>query len=125
MPAAHQAAGHATSAAAPGIRAAAAAAALARAASACPSGDVCVWDGTNYSGSFHGIYGTESNDTGSYDWTHAESVYNNGKSCVATVWTGENFTGTPRSFARRSGLSSLRGTDAWHHLYSNSWGQCT
>jgi len=38
---------------------------------------------------------------------------------------GEDHTGTPGSFARGTGLSCLRYTDAWHHLYSSSWGQCT
>ncbi len=93
-------------------------------ASACPLGDVCVWDGINYTGSFYGIYGYDTNTTGIYDFTHAESVYNHGQYCVATVWTGTDFTGTPRSFARGTGLSSLQYTDAWHHIYSNSWGQC-
>jgi hypothetical protein len=101
------------------------AAALAAAASACPAGDVCVWDGTGFTGSFHGISGTGANDTGSYDFTHAESVYNHGRHCTAIVWTQTNFSGTPRALARNSGLSSLRGTDAWHHIYSNSWAQCT
>ena len=91
----------------------------------CPSGDLCVWDGTNYSGSRYGIFGYSANDTGIYDFTHAESVFNNGVHCTAIIWTQVNFSGTPRALARGSGLSSLRYTDAWHHIHSNSWAQCT
>jgi hypothetical protein len=89
-----------------------------------PAGDLCVWDGENYTGSFYGIYGYSANDTGIYDFTHAESVFNNGVHCTAIYWTQTNFSGTPRALARGTGLSSLRYTDAWHHVYSNSWAQC-
>lgn len=90
----------------------------------CPAGDLCVYDGLNYTGSFYGIFGYSTNDTGIYDFTHAESVFNNGTSCTAIYWTGTDFTGTPRALARGTGLASLQYTDAWHHIYSNSWSQC-
>ncbi|HEY7143697.1 MAG TPA: peptidase inhibitor family I36 protein [Streptosporangiaceae bacterium] len=124
-PAASAAAAHAVRAAHAASTAHAISRAAAAAASACPKGDVCAWSGTHYTGSHHGISGTKANDKGSFDWSHAESVFNNGRRCNAIVWTRTNFSGTPRAFARGHGLASLRGTDAWHHLYSNSWAQCT
>lgn len=93
-------------------------------ADTCPSGAVCAYAATNWSGTAYDVYQDNTSLTAYYGWTHAESIYNNGKSCNVYIYSGTNYGGSRYPLNRGTGWKSISGSAIWHHAYSNKWYGC-
>ncbi|WP_369404422.1 peptidase inhibitor family I36 protein [Streptomyces albus] len=94
----------------------------------CTSTNVCFWDGYNYSDGPGKLSGWNSNWSvfktsrcSDGDWENcASSVYNNGTSCSAVLWTGRSYSGSRLTLGRGSGQTRLSSTMN-NAISSNSW----
>ncbi|MER7196061.1 peptidase inhibitor family I36 protein [Streptomyces flaveolus] len=93
-------------------------------ADACPSGAVCAYAAENWWGTGDKKYGNNENLTDFFNWTNAESIYNNGTSCNVYIYSGTNYGGVRYPLNRGTGWKSIRGSSIWHHAYSNKWYGC-
>ncbi|MDQ0715695.1 hypothetical protein QFZ55_005147 [Streptomyces luteogriseus] len=93
-----------------------------KAASDCPSGWLCVWEGENYTGRMQKVEGNNA-DLSQYTVfaNGYNSIYNNGKSCDFKAYLGKNYTG-------ESGIVK-RGTKSTgpytKKFLSNKWVNCS
>jgi hypothetical protein len=102
---------------------------VAAAPAGCSSGNVCFWNGENYTGAGPGQLSGRNSDwsvfrqsacpNGTWD-NCASSVYNNGVSCKAVLWTGKGYTGGFFSLSRGSGETQLASSHN-NAFSSNSW----
>ncbi|WP_173019503.1 peptidase inhibitor family I36 protein [Streptomyces alkaliphilus] len=102
---------------------------ISAAPSGCSATNVCFWSGTNYSGAGPGqlsganpnwaVFSNSSCPGGNWE-NCASSVYNNGTSCSAVLWTSRNYSGARLTLARGSGQTRLSSTMN-NAISSNSW----
>ncbi|MER5897561.1 peptidase inhibitor family I36 protein [Streptomyces sp. NPDC001876] len=110
---------------------------LAAAPAGCTAGNLCFWVNDNWNDGPGQLYGNNA-DWGVYShstcstgtWEDcASSLYNNGNSCVASVYFLENYQTPKLSISRQSGYNSLSavplgyGVDGnWNdNIRSNKW----
>jgi hypothetical protein len=90
----------------------------------CPSGALCVWTGTNYSGTMGKVFGNNNDLTMYYAFNNAKSLYNNGNSCDVTIYTGTNRSGY-RITVYRGDAYNLSDTSVFrNNISSNHWTNC-
>ncbi|MDQ0598844.1 hypothetical protein QF037_003189 [Streptomyces canus] len=103
--------------------------AIAAAPVGCDSGNLCFWNGENYTGagpgelsgrnSNWGVFGQSACPNGT--WSDcASSAYNNGVSCNAVMWTGTNYSGGFYRLSRGSGETQFASSHN-NNFSSNSW----
>ncbi|WP_170323964.1 peptidase inhibitor family I36 protein [Cryptosporangium phraense] len=117
------------------------AAAPAAAPSGCSAGNLCFWNGTNFSDGPGELSGTNSNwqafshstctstSGASYKtWNDcASSLYNNGTSCDARVWTDSGYHGSSYTMSRGQRITNLAtfypdaGDTFNNSISSNDW----
>ncbi|MEU2965913.1 MULTISPECIES: peptidase inhibitor family I36 protein [Streptomyces] len=90
----------------------------------CPSGAVCAYASTNWQKPPDKKYRDNRNLTDYFNWTNAESIYNNGASCNVYVYSGTNYGGVRYPLNRGTGWRSIAGSSIWHHAYSIQWYGC-
>lgn len=94
----------------------------------CTATNVCFWNGTNYSDGPGRLSGSNSNWTAfshsscpTGTWNDcASSVYNNGTSCSANLWTTANYGGSRLTLGIGSGQTALSSTMN-NAISSNNW----
>ncbi|GAB2724080.1 peptidase inhibitor family I36 protein [Kitasatospora kifunensis] len=88
----------------------------------CNSGALCAYYGSNYSdGSPQQVY-QNNTDLTMYDLFYniqGGSLYNNGKQCNVTVYTGKSYTGASYPLNRGTGWKAI-GSNL-PHIESNYW----
>jgi hypothetical protein len=88
----------------------------------CPSGATCAYEGVNFVGTPGEVMGDNANDKQYATWANVESILNNGTECEDWVYYDENWDGTDVvGYPLGTGNTTLAGTWAWHHLWSNYW----
>ncbi|MER7405067.1 peptidase inhibitor family I36 protein [Streptomyces sp. NPDC000070] len=93
------------------------------AASDCPSGWLCVWSGTQYSGWMQKVqYNNADLSQFTVFATDTDSIYNNGESCDVQLYGGKNYTNLIGTLERGRKLSS-GGTSL--KILSNKWVNCS
>jgi len=113
-------------------------AAVTAAPSGCSSGNLCFWNGTNYSDGPGELSNSNSNwhafshssctaSASGGTWTNcASSIYNNGTNCTAVVWLSAGYSEGNEYLARGQGVTNLAtwntDTGPWNNnISANSW----
>lgn len=91
----------------------------------CPSGALCVWTGTNFTGTMGKVFGDNNDLTMYYAFNNAKSVYNNGNSCDVTIYTGTNHSGYRITVYRGDAFSMSSSSVFYNDIASNNWENCT
>lgn len=96
----------------------------AKAASDCPSGWLCVWSGTEYTGRMQRVqYDNADLSPHTVFATSTYSIFNNGKSCDVRLYGGKNYTNLLGTLKRGQKGSSATGSPL--KILSNQWVNCS
>ncbi|MFU8852023.1 peptidase inhibitor family I36 protein [Micromonospora sp. SL1-18] len=90
----------------------------------CPSGATCAYAWINYDAHAGPVYGDNEDLGRYYQWTGAESIYNNGVHCDVYIYSAMFYGGTRYPLAKGSGWTNIYGKAIWHHALSNKWYNC-
>jgi hypothetical protein len=91
----------------------------------CPSGAVCAYQDINWNGYPGPLYGNNEDLGAYYQWTSANSIYNNGKSCDVYIYSAMFYGGTRYPLARGTGWKNLNGKAIQEQALSNKWYNCS
>ncbi|GHJ36596.1 peptidase inhibitor family I36 protein [Streptomyces sp. TS71-3] len=94
-------------------------------ASACPSGAVCAYQDLDWRGVPGPLYGDNQDLTPYYQWTTANSIYNNGTRCDVYIYSYQWYRGTRYALNRGTGWKSLNGSAIQESALSNKWFNCS
>lgn len=90
-------------------------------AAPCPSGALCAYLSTNYSGTPGTVYGNNNNLLQYNKFNNAVSVSNSGTQCTVTIYSGLSRSGSHVAIPRGYGISNLSGTPYYKNIASNHW----
>ncbi|MFJ7070850.1 peptidase inhibitor family I36 protein [Streptomyces sp. NPDC101115] len=90
-------------------------------ASPCPSGALCAYLYTDYTGDPGTVYGNNTNLLQYNKFDNAVSVSNSGTQCSVRVYSGTGYTGSSMNIPRGYGLGDLSGTPYYKNIASNYW----
>lgn len=90
---------------------------------ACPKGSLCAYLGINGNGGTPGkVAGNNTNLTQYNKFRNADSIWNNGTSCNARVYSGQNYTGSYWTLNRGAAVYDLNKLGALRNgVHSNKW----
>ncbi|MVO86399.1 hypothetical protein GPA10_16935 [Streptomyces sp. p1417] len=87
----------------------------------CPSGALCAYLSTNYSGDPGTVYGNNNNLLQYNKFNNAVSVSNSGTQCTVTIYSGLGRSGSDVDIRRGYGIGNLSGTPYYKNVASNHW----